>query len=205
MSRIALSRLAGLCLLILCGCSSTPSLVWNLSEANPKTPTAMVAKPLDRPLYIVLDKRVPDSWDLSQPERKVTLGGFQTFVTRDLKAALGPYFSGVVIVNDKAGLPTTPYALVEVAVDDVKLNYLDAGDAKRSQLEMRWSLSARTGEASEFAFTYSGSAVSRDNATSFEQATVQMTEAAVVALMRKWNEADALEKLRTWTQPGAAK
>ncbi len=194
-----------LSILILCGCSSTPPLVWNLTDASPKVPTAMVAKPLDRPLYIVLDKRVADTWDLSVPERKVTLGGFQTFVTRDLKAALGPYFSGVVIVNDKAGLPSTPYALIEVAVDDVKLNYLDAGEAKRSQLEMRWSLSARMGEASDFAFTYSGSAVSREQNKSFDVATVQMTEAAVVALMRKWNEADVVEKLRTWTQPGAAK
>ena len=194
-----------LSILISCGCSSTPPLVWNLSEANTKAPTAMVVKPIERPLYIVLDKRVADTWDLSQPERKVTLGGFQTFVTRDLKAALGPYFSGVVFVNDKAGLPATPHVLVEVAVDDVKLNYLDAGEAKRSQLEMRWSLSARMGEASEFAFTYSGSAVSREMNTSFEAATVQMTEAAIVALMRKWNEADATEKLRTGTAPGVAK
>lgn len=192
-----------LSILISCGCSSTPPLVWNLSEANTKAPTAMVAQKLDRPLYIVLDQRVPDTWDLSTAERKVTLGGFQTFVTRDLKAALGPYFDGVVIVNDKAGLPAKPYALVEVAVDDVKLNYLDAGEKSKSQLEMRWSLSVRLGEASEFAFTYSGSAVSREENTSFPQATTQMTEAAVVALMKKWNEADVLGKLRTFAKPEA--
>lgn len=192
-----------LSILISCGCSSTPPLVWDLSEANTKAPTAMVAKKLERPLYIVLDARVPDRWDLSQPERQVTLEGFHSFVTRDLKSALAPYFAEVMIVNDKAGLPSTPHAVVEVAVDDVKLHYLDAGEKLKSGLEMRWSLSARMGEASDFAFTYSGSAVSREENTSFQQATVQMTEAAILALMKKWTEADVVEKLRTWTQPGA--
>jgi len=188
-----------LSLLLLSACSSAPPLVVDLANVNSKAPTAMVASKLERPLYIVLDQRVPSTWDLSTADRTVTLEGFHAFVTRDLKGALSPYFASVQIVNSKEALPSTPHAVVEVAVDKVELHYLDAGKAKSSGVEMKWSLAARVSEAQDMAFTYRGTAVSREANASLQVACAQMSEAAIEALLKKWSQADVVEKLRTWT------
>ena len=101
------------------GCFSHYRPSYSMANVQAKPPSLMVAQKIQRPLYLVLDAgRVPDSWDMKEASSMNPTSGpqfklqdFQKFVTRDLKDAMGAYFSRVEVVKAGDPLPTEPHVV----------------------------------------------------------------------------------------------
>src|SRR5437764_899359 len=99
---------------------------YSMRNVHPTPPSLMVARKIQRPLYIVLDAgKLKDTWTLETASCATGASGcehfnlmdFQEFVRRDLRSAMTNYFSRVEVVDSSQALPTTPHVVADVKVD----------------------------------------------------------------------------------------
>jgi hypothetical protein len=179
------------------GSSDSGAEVHSMKDAEVSTASLLVAKQIQRPLYIVLDDNlVKDSWDIEAMGKHAKLTNFQLFVERDLKKALEPYFVRVKVIRLKSELPTTPHVVADVKVDRVRINQQEAGLAVYLPLEMTWSFALRPSEADDYSFSYADTASSTPTFANLEGGMSQMAEAAITEMLHKWTESDGIEALR---------
>jgi hypothetical protein len=147
--------------LILPGCVMAPVHVKTLTV---QPPSLMVARKVERPLFIVLDPaKVPDTVIIPEDELKeIQVYEVQEFVRRDLKLAMESFFTHVEVVD-----PSHPLPPAHVRAD-VKINKLGMRVSKvmnthnASQVaagiygEMTWGFALRPVEAEEYLFSYAG-------------------------------------------------
>lgn len=177
---------------------------YSLANAKPKPPSLMVARKIDRPLYIVLDaNRVKDTWPLETAACATNSSGCerfnllqaQAFVRRDLKAAMEDYFARVEIVDSSTELPQTPHVVADVKVQDVRLNSLVRGPLTYQLIEMNWSFALRPGEHPDYAYSFAGISQSNDSYPTFEAGCATLVENAISAMLKKWVESDGPAQL----------
>ncbi|HCF56474.1 MAG TPA: hypothetical protein DFS52_00555, partial [Myxococcales bacterium] len=178
---------------------------YSLANANPKPASLMVARKIERPLYIVLDaSRVKDTWPLETQACATHVDGcerfklmdVQTFVRRDLKAAMESYFASVEVVEPSQALPNAPHVVADVKIDDIRLNGLVRGRQTYSLIEMTWSFALRLGEEVDYAYSFAGTAASNDTYPTFEAGCATLVENAIPAMLKKWVEEGGIAALR---------
>jgi hypothetical protein len=178
---------------------------YSLANARPKPPNLMVARKIERPLYIMLDAtRVKDIWAMetsacatgSSACERFDLLDVHTFVRRDLKVAMENYFSRVVVVESRGALPSTPHVVADVKVDDIRLNTLVRGALGFTLIEMTWGFAMRRSEQQDYAYSFAGTAGSNDSYPTFEVGCATLIENAIPAMLKKWVEEGGVAALR---------
>lgn len=180
---------------------------YSLANANAKPISLMVARKIQRPLYLVLDPaRVKDTWQLKTAAcatggsgcEQFNLMQVQTFVRRDLKAAMENYFTRVEIVDSAQALPpaTTAYVVGDIKVDEIKLNSLQRGYLAYVLIEMNWGFALRASEHTDYDYSFAGLAQSNDSYPTFEAGLATLIENAIPAMLKKWTEGGGIEVLR---------
>ncbi len=179
---------------------------YSLKNAHAKPASLMVARKIDRPLYIVLDPaRVKDIWEIGTPScalpdhpgcEHFKLFDVQTFVRRDLKAAMESYFTRVEIVAPGQTLPNGSYVFADVKVDDIKLHDVVAGHLTYTMIEMTWGFAMRRSEDTDYTYSFGGTASSSQSYPTFEAGCTQLIENAIPAMLKKWTESGGVEQLR---------
>lgn len=176
---------------------------YSLANSKPKPPSVMVARKIERPLYIVVDAaKLKDSWPMetaacatdSMGCERFNLLDVQQLARRDLKNLMGQYFSKVEIVASAAALPPTPHIVADVKVDDIRLNGLVRGRLTYQLIEMTWGFAMRPSEAQDYAFTFGGTASSADSYPTFEAGCATLVENALAAMLKSWVEGQGVEK-----------
>jgi hypothetical protein len=179
---------------------------YSMSNVHPKPLSLMVARKINRPLYIVVDaNRVKDTWRIDTAACATASPGcehfslvqFQEFVRRDLKTAMESYFDHVEVIDATQPLPKTPHVVADVKVDDIRLNALVRGALTYQLIEMNWGFAMRKNEQQDYAYSFAGSATSNDSYPTFEAGCAQLVENAIPAMLKKWTEAGGIEALRT--------
>jgi hypothetical protein len=179
---------------------------YSLRNSHPTPPSLMVARKIERPLYIVLDtSKVKDTWTLETAACATGAAGcehfnlmdVQEFVRRDLKVAMTNYFSRVEVVDSAAALPKTPHVVADVKVDAIKLNALVRGYLTYQLIEMTWGFALRGSDQQEYAYSFAGTASSNDSYPTFEAGCAQLVENAIPAMLKKWTETGGIEALRS--------
>ena len=179
---------------------------YSMTNVHPKPISLMVAKKVERPLYIVLDaNKVKDAWTLSTGAcatggmgcEHFDLMDMQLFVRRDLKAAMENYFTTVQVVNGAQALPSTPHIVADVKIDDMKINGLVRGGMTYAIIEMNWGFALRPSDQEEYAYSFAGLAQSNDSYPTFEAGCAQLVENAIPAMLKKWTEDGGIARLRT--------
>ena len=179
---------------------------YSMTNVRAKPATLLVAQKIERPLYIVLDAgRVKKTWPLqtagcatgSSGCEQFNLMDVDQFVRRDLKRAMESYFSRVEVVESGQALPATPHVVGDVKVDDIRLNELVRGRATHVIIEMTWGFALRKNEASEYAYSFAGTAHSGDSYPTFEAGCAQVVEDAIPGMLKKWTETGGIEALRS--------
>lgn len=211
--RSSAAALLGPVLLLAAGCASgnyTRSVNgtvggYSLGNAHPKPISLMVARKIERPLYIVLDQgKVKDTWPLETAScatgsmgcERFNLMQVQTFVRRDLKAAMEQYFSRVEVVDSPQALPSTAHVVGDVKIDDIRLSALVRGPLTYQLIEMRWGFALRKQEQTDYAYSFAGAASSNDSYPTFEAGCAQLVENAIPAMLKKWTEDGGIDALR---------
>ncbi len=178
---------------------------YSLANAKPKPPVLMVARKIDVPLYVVLDQsHVKDTWDLETAPcatnaprcERFKLFEAQSFVRRDLKAAMESYFSRVEIVDSADGLPPTPHVVADVRVDDFRLNALQRGPYVYQLIEMTWAFALRPSGQDDYAYSFAGTSQSNDSYPTFEAGCATLVENALTSMLKKWVESNGPQQLR---------
>lgn len=178
---------------------------YSLANTRPIPPNVMVARKIDRPLYIVLDPaRVKDTWILETSAcatksygcERFKLMDVQVFVRRDLKAAMQNYFSYVEVVGPQQALPTTPHVVADVRIDDIRLNQLVRGSFSHTIIEMTWAFALRLSEEADYSYSFAGTAGSNDSYPTFEAGCATLIENAIPAMLKKWIEEGGMAALR---------
>ena len=179
---------------------------YSMTNVHAKPMSLMVARKVERPLYIVLDAtKVKDTWPLETSAcatggmgcEHFNLMEVQQFVRRDLKAAMESYFSRVEVVDSAQALPSTPHVVAEVKVDDIRLNSLVRGAQTHVLIQMTWGFALRGSEQADYAYSFAGTAESNDSYPTFEAGCAQLVENAIPAMLKKWTESGGIEALRT--------
>lgn len=191
--------------LVACGGANNYGSAYSMQNVHPKPASLMVARKIQRPLYIVLDAAlVKDTWMLeTAPCATGSLGcerfklmAFDQFVRRDLRAAMQNYFSRVEVVESAAQLPTTPHVVADVKVEDIRLNALVRGGLTYEIIQMTWGFGLRASEQQEYAYSFAGTAASGDSYPTFEAGCAQLVENAIPSMLKKWTEGGGIEALR---------
>jgi hypothetical protein len=178
---------------------------YSLKNAKAKPANLMVARKIDRPLYVVLDPaKVQDTWTLGTSACETGSPGcehfkvfdVQQFVRRDLKAALANYFSRVEIVGPGQPLPQTPHVVADVKIDDLKIHELVRGPYTYALIEMTWGFALRRSEKTDYEYSFAGTSDSNDSYPTFEAGLGQLVENAIPAMLKKWTESGGIEALR---------
>ena len=178
---------------------------YSLKNAKPKPISLMVARKIDRPLYIVLDPaKVRDKWTIDTSACATGSSGCehfqlmdaQAFVTRDLKASLSDFFSRVEVVAPGQPLPATPHVVADVKIDDIKIHELVRGMLTFAIIQMSWGFAMRKNEKKDYAYSFAGASESNDSYPTFEAGLGQMIENAIPSMLKKWTESGGVEALR---------
>jgi hypothetical protein len=178
---------------------------YSLSHVHAKPASLLIAQKIDRPLYIVLDPaRVKKTWAIftagcATPGgdcEHFNLTDVDQFVRRDLKTAMESYFSRVEVVDSAQAVPATPHVVADVKIDDIKLDELVRGPATYAIISMTWGFALRKSEASEYAYSFAGTAHSGDSYPTFEAGCAQLVEDAIPGMLKKWTEEGGIEALR---------
>lgn len=178
---------------------------YSMRNVHSTPPSLMVARKIQRPLYIVLDaSKVKDTWTLATASCATGAAGcehfklidFQEFVRRDLRATMTNYFSRVEVVDSPQALPNTPHVVADVKVDDIRLNALVRGYLTYQLIEMTWGFALRGSDQQEYAYSFAGTATSNDSYPTFEAGCAQLVENAIPAMLKKWTESGGIEALR---------
>ena len=192
-------------LLSVTGCAGShyrPS--YSMANVSAKPASLMVAQKIQRPLYLVIDPaRVPDSFGLQEASSfnpkdgpKTKLEEFQRFVSRDLKEAMGNYFSRVEVVTAGSPLPSEPHVIGDVKVDRVQLHSTPVGGLVYTVIEMTWGMGLRPSESKEYAFTFAGEGRSSESYPTFEVGVAQLVESAILGFNKSLVEKGGLEALK---------
>lgn len=198
-SAVALFALSGVS-----GCFSHYRANYTMADVQAKPASLMVAQKIQRPLILVLDsERVPDVWDMKEASSMNPQNGpqfklldFQRFVTRDLKNAMGNYFSRVEVVKKGDPMPSEPHVVGDVKVDRLQLHTVPAGGLAYTIIEMTWGMGLRLSEASEYAFTFAGEGRSSEAYPTFEVGCAQLVESAIQGFSKGFVEKGGFEALR---------
>jgi len=178
---------------------------YSFKNVHPKPISLMVARKIQKPLYIVLDPtRVQDTYPMetaacetnSMGCQRFKLFDVQQFVRRDLKAAMANYFTSVEVVDSTQPLPTTPHVVADVKVDNIKLNALVRGSLTYNIIQMDWGFALRLDSHKDYDYSFAGSAESNDSYRTFEAGCAQLIENAIPAMLKKWTEGGAMDALR---------
>jgi hypothetical protein len=178
---------------------------YSMRNVHPTPPSLMVARKIQRPLYIVLDAgKLKDTWPLETAScatgatgcEHFNLMDFQEFVRRDLRSAMSNYFSRVEVVDSSQALPNTPHVVADVKVDNVRLNALVRGYLTYQLIEMTWGFALRGSDQQEYAYSFAGTSTSNDSYPTFEAGCAQLVENAIPAMLKKWTESGGIEALR---------
>lgn len=180
---------------------------YSMKNVTATPPSLMVAKKIDRPLFIVLDAtKVKDTVHLKTSAcatgadtsgcEQFDLMDVQTFVRRDLKAAMENYFSRVEVVESTAALPSTPHIVGDVKIDKIALNSLQRGMYTYVLIEMTWGFAMRPSDATDYTYSFAGTATSDDSYPTFEAGCGQMVEHAIPGMLKKWTESGGVEAMR---------
>jgi hypothetical protein len=178
---------------------------YSLKNASPKPANLLVARKIERPLYIVLDaSRVKDVVPVATAACEIDAMGCerfnvfdaQTFVTRDLKQAMEVYFARVQVVPAGQPLPPGPAVVAEVKVDAFRLRALPRGSVTYQIIEMTWGFALRRTEDADFVYSFAGTATSADSYPTFEAGLGQLVEDAIPGMLKKWTEGGGVEALR---------
>lgn len=186
------------------GCFSHYRPSYSMNQVQAKPPSLMVAQKIQRPLVLVLDSsRVPDSWDMKEASSmnpqdgpQFKLQDFQKFVTRDLREAMGAYFSRVDVIKAGDPLPSEPHVIGDVKVDRVQLHSIPTGRLVYTLIEMTWGFGLRPSESPEYTFTFAGEGKSTESYPTFEVGCAQLVESSISGFLSKWTEKGGLEHLR---------
>lgn len=178
---------------------------YSMKNVHATPPSLMVARKIQRPLYIVLDAtKVKDTWPIetaacatrSMGCEHFNLMDVQEFVRRDLSAAMQNYFSRVEVVTSQEALPKTPHVVADVKIDDIRLNALVRGQLTYQIIEMTWGFAMRGSDQQEYAYSFAGTSASNDSYPTFEAGCAQLVENAIPAMLKKWTENGGIEALR---------
>lgn len=178
---------------------------YSMLNVRPKPPSLMVARKIERPLYLVLDAaKVKDTWGLETAPcatggrgcERFNLMDVQQFVRRDLRTAMESYFSRVEVVESTQALPSTPHVVGDVKLDDIRLNGLVRGAFTYQLIEMTWGFALRGSDQQDYAYSFAGTAASNDSYPTFEAGCAQVVENAIPAMLKKWTEGGGIEALR---------
>jgi hypothetical protein len=178
---------------------------YSLTNVQAKPASLLIAQKIERPLYIVLDPaRVKKTWAISTAPCATHAAGCEhfnltdvdQFVRRDLKRAMENYFSRVEVVESAEAVPATPHVVADVKIDDIKLDELVRGGATYAIIEMTWGFALRKNEASEYAYSFAGTAHSGDSYPTFEAGCAKLVEDAIPGMLKKWTEDGGIEALR---------
>jgi hypothetical protein len=178
---------------------------YSFKNARATPPNLMVAKKIERPLYIVLDAaKVKNTWALDTAPCATGTRGCEhfnvldvhEFVRRDLKRAMENYFTTVRVVTGNDALPTTPYVVADVKVDDLKIHAMVRGMLTYEIIQMTWGFALRPSDKSEYVYSFAGTSESNDSYPTFEAGCGQLIENAVPAMLKKWTESGGIEALR---------
>ena len=173
-STISSSLLSFVACLSLVGCGSqVRTASYSVVDVQAKPPSLMVARKIQRPLYIVLDtNRVKDMWTLETSGcaarsymvycARIDLTSVQTFVRRDIKMAMEDFFSHVEVVDTSQALPDTPHEVANVKIDDIRFVDLQRGEYISYIIEMKWGFAMRLSEREDYAYSFAGTAMSSD-------------------------------------------
>ena len=175
---------------------------YSMKNVHATPASLMVAQKVARPLYIVLDPaRIKDTWQLQTSDCEVSgpgcehfqLTDFHEFVRRDLKQAMLAYFSRVEVVGSSSEIPPGAHVVGDVKVDAIKLRSVVTGIFTHVFIQMIWGFALRPGEATEYAYSYAGTAESNDSYPTFEAGCGQLVENAIPAMLKKWVEEGGVE------------
>ncbi len=178
---------------------------YSMKNVHASPPSLMVARKIQRPLYIVLDARkVKDTWALKTAAcathsagcERFNLLDVQEFVRRDLQSAMQNYFTRVDVVTSEDALPKTPYVVADVKIDDIRLDALVRGLLTYQVIEMTWGFALRGSDQQEYAYSFAGTSSSNDSYPTFEAGCAQLVENAIPAMLKKWTENGGIEALR---------
>jgi len=185
---------------------------YSLADAEPNPPSLMVARKNERPLYIVLDpNKVEDTFAVetaacetgSRGCERFSIFDVQTFVSRDLKRALGDFFSGVTVISPATPLPQTPHVVAHVKVDDIRLRELHRGALSYTLIEMTWALALLRSEDQDYAYSFAGTATSDDTYRTFEAGLESLVENAISSMLQRWTEERGPEAMNAATAAAA--
>ena len=185
---------------------------YSLANTHPTPANLMIARKNERPLYIVLaDERVRNSYALetsacateSRGCERFELSDFQTFVRRDLKAAMANFFSGVHVIDTATPLPPTPHVVAHVKVDDVRLNDLQRGGLTYTLIQMTWGFALRRSEQEDYAYSFAGTSSSDDSYPTFEAGLETLVENAIPQMLERWVEEGGFAEMNAATAQAA--
>jgi hypothetical protein len=178
---------------------------YSMKNVSAKPASLMVARKIERPLYLVVDAaRVKDTWELATAScatggadcANFKLMDVQHFVRRDLRTAMGNYFSRVEVVDAASALPSTPHVVGDVKIDNIRLNALVRGHLTYQIIEMTWGFALRGSDQQDYSYSFAGTATSGDSYPTFEAGCAQLVEGAIPAMLKHWTEKGGIEALR---------
>jgi hypothetical protein len=164
----------------------------------------MVVQKISRPLYIVLDgAKVKDTWDIETAAcalngpgcERFKLTDVQEFVRRDLRKAMEAYFSRVEVVDSKGAIPAIDHVVGDVKIDAITLREMVTGALTHVFIQMTWGFALRRSEATEYSYSFAGTAESQDSYPTFEAGCAQLVENAIPAMLKKWVEDGGINAL----------
>mgnify|MGYP004398298105 FL=1 len=197
-------RVGALCAMLLAGClGGAASRQADLTGRSVAAPTMMVARPLPRTLYIVLDPmRVPDRVHVRQSQYSAI--EFRTFFKRSLRTALAPYFQRILVVDSPPLDEPDPHFVADVRLDGIEMRPHGRLGYAQDVLQMQWGFAIRPSEADDYLFSFTGTGVSETEYSQLELGFQQMMLSALTGLVSKWTEGDVFQHLIDATGGNAA-
>jgi len=171
----------------------------DVQALSPAPPTILVAKKLNRPLFILMD---PASVKAEYPAPRIEkISNMQAFVTRDVVKVMSEYFAEVKVVPSASAVPPGDTVVAVVKVDAFKDEHVILSGNGYTVLVMTWSFALKTADAEDYLFSFAGIAKSRPNEPSWDSAVTTMLENALTGLLDAWSKSGATEKLRSSATP----
>ncbi len=178
---------------------------YSLKNARATPPNLLVARKIDRPLYLVLDPaRVRNEWSLATAPCEIGGDGcerfklfdVQEFVRRDLKRAMESYFTRVELVAPGQPIPAGAAVVADVKIDDIRIHPLVRGPLTYEIIQMTWGFALRRSEDKDYAYSFAGTSESNDSYVTFEAGCGQLIENAIPSMLKKWTESGGIEALQ---------
>jgi len=133
------------------------------------SPSPLAPTRSPRTAYVVLDPhKVPATMRVLVDGEYYggVLTDLHTFVRRDLKRALTPYFADVQVVSPGQTLGPRPHVIVDVRIDRVEIGITsrvetDSYVNRSGSASLTWAIAVRTSESSEYLYSFAGQSTGR--------------------------------------------